>query len=136
MAARIVRPVNRTSSTRTTVFPLRSTGISRALDDRLLGDQREVVAVEGDVQGADGERHALVLVDRGGDPAGEGDAAALDPDEDEAVGPGLPLDDLVGDADDRPADLVRRHDLAPVHRRSVAATWHVRPPSRPLWTGR
>ena len=51
-----------------------------------------------------------MLLDRVGQAAGEGDAAALDPDEDEAVGAGLLLDDLVGDADDRPADLVRGHD--------------------------
>ena len=56
-----------------------------------------------------------MLGDRGGDARGERDTAALDPDEDEALGPGLPLDDLVGDADDRPADLVRGHDLACVH---------------------
>ena len=36
----------------------------RALDDRLLGDQREVVAVEGDVERADRDLDALVLGDR------------------------------------------------------------------------
>ena len=58
----------------------------RALDDRLLGDQREVVAVEGDVERADRELDALVLEDRRGEPSGERDAAALDADEHQAVG--------------------------------------------------
>src|SRR5450756_2291648 len=64
----------------------------RALDHRLLGDQREVVTVERDVQGADGEGDALVLFHGDGDPVGQGNATALDPDEHEPLGPGLLLD--------------------------------------------
>ena len=59
---------------------------------------------------------ALVLGDGGGDAPGERHAAALDADEHEAVGARLLLDDLVGEADRRPADLVRGHDLAAAHR--------------------
>src|SRR5262249_49438853 len=88
----------------------------RALHARLAGHEREVVAVEGDVERADGDRGHLVLRDRGGDPAGERHAAALDADEGEPGGSRLLLDDLVGDADRRAADLVRGHDLAARHR--------------------
>ena len=59
---------------------------------------------------------ALVLEDRGGDPAGERHATALDADEEQPVRAGLLLDDLVGEADRRPADLVRGHDLTAAHR--------------------
>ena len=67
----------------------------RALDDGLLGDEREVVAVERDVERADRDVDALVLGDRGGDPTGKRDAAALDPDEGQTGGARLLLDDLV-----------------------------------------
>src|SRR2546426_9064519 len=41
----------------------------------------EVVAVQGDVEGAAGHQHALFLFDELGDPLGELDAAPLDADE-------------------------------------------------------
>ena len=88
----------------------------RALDDGLLGDEREVVAVERDVERPDRHGRALVLGDGVGDAAGERDAPALDPDEQQAVGAGLLLDDLVGEPDRRAADLVRGHDLTAAHR--------------------
>ena len=50
---------------------------------------------------------------------GERDAAALDADEDEALGAGLLLDDLVRDAGHRPADVLVRHDAATGHRRGL-----------------
>src|SRR5439155_10047116 len=81
-------------------------------------ERREVVAVEGDVEGPDRQPDTLVGVDLLGQPAREGNAAALDSDEAEAVRAGLLLDDLVGDANDRPADLVRGHDAAARHRSS------------------
>ena len=90
-----------------------------ALDDRLLGDQREVVAVERDVERTDGEANALVLGDGLGEPMGERDAAALDAHEGQAVGAGVLLDDLVADADGRAPDLLRGHDLPAAHRRGV-----------------
>ena len=91
-------------------------GQFRALDDGLLGDQRQVVAVEGDVEGADRDRRAFVLRDRRRDPTGQRDAAALDADQQEAIGAGLLLHDLVGQAHGRPADLIRGHDLTAAHR--------------------
>ena len=54
--------------------------------------------------------------DRVGDAAGERHAAALDADEGQAGGARLLLDDLVADADRRPADLLRGHDVAAAHR--------------------
>ena len=90
-----------------------------ALDDRLLGDERQVVAVEGDVERADGELGALVLEDRRRDAMGERDAAALDADQDEALGAGLLLHDLVRDAGHRAADVLVGHDPAAGHRRGL-----------------
>jgi hypothetical protein len=58
-----------------------------------------------------------VLADRLRDAPGERHAAALDADERQALGPGLLLDDLVGDAHGGAPDLVRGHDLATVHGR-------------------
>ena len=49
-----------------------------------------------------------------------GNAAALDADECEALRAGLLLDDLMGNPDDGPPDLVPGHDL-PVGHRSLAA---------------
>ena len=86
------------------------------LDDRLLGDQRQVVAVERDVERTDRHRHALVLGDRVGDATGERDTTALDADEGQTGRARLLLDDLVRDPDRRSTDLVRRHDLPAAHR--------------------
>ena len=58
-----------------------------------------------------------MLADGVGQPAGERHATALDADEDESVGAGLLLDDLVGNAHNRAADLVGGHDPAAVHGR-------------------
>src|SRR5207244_5155149 len=55
-------------------------------NDRFGAHSFEVVAVEGDVEGAAGHDRALVLLDRLGDPFGELDAAPLDADEHEIVG--------------------------------------------------
>ena len=74
-----------------------------------------------------GTADALVLGDRVGDPAGERHAAALDADEGQTGGARLLLDDLVGDADRRPADLVRGHDLAAAHRSFPASRGLMRP---------
>ena len=52
-----------------------------AFDDRLVGDEREVIAVEGDVERPDGDGDAFVRSDGRGHAVGEGDAAALDADE-------------------------------------------------------
>src|SRR3990172_6482913 len=68
----------------------------------------------------EGEGRGFVLPDRLGEALRDRDATALDPDEDEAVRASVLLDDLVGDADDRPADLLGGHDPAPAHRRPPA----------------
>ena len=107
IAARTVRPVYRTSSTSTTVASSISNGTSVPFTCGRVAEPR-VVAVELDVERADGDVRALVLRDRLGEAARERDAAALDADEHEPGRAGLLLDDLVGDADHRPADLVRR----------------------------
>ena len=73
-----------------------------------------------------GRLDPFVLGDRLGDPVGERDAAALDPDERQTGRAGLLLDDLVGDPDRRPADLVRRHDLAPGHPGPAVGSLHAR----------
>ena len=52
MAARMVRPVKSTSSTRTTVRPLMGKGISVPRTTRLLGLEAQIVPVERDVERA------------------------------------------------------------------------------------
>ncbi len=89
------------------------------LHDWLLGDQRQVVAVEGDVERANRDLGALVLEDRRRQPVGERDAAALDADQREPLGAGLLLHDLVRDAGDRAADVLVGHDPAAGHRRGL-----------------
>src|SRR5204863_859840 len=59
-----------------------------------------------------------------GDPCGEWHAAPLDTDQHQAVRSRLLLDDLVGEADRRPADLVRGHDLTAAHRSFPASRGH------------
>src|SRR6266581_4080887 len=67
------------------VFP-REVARDAGLPDHGLGAHGlEVVAVQGDVEGAAGHEHALFLLDELGDPLGELDAAPLDADEDEIV---------------------------------------------------
>src|SRR5438128_11991935 len=55
-------------------------------DHGLRAHSLEVVAVQGDVEGAAGDEHALFLLDELGDPLGQLDAAPLDADEDQVVG--------------------------------------------------
>ena len=95
-----------------------------ALDDGLLGDQREVITVERDVERPDRHLDAFVLADRVGDPPRQRDATTLDPDQQQAVGARLLLDDLVGEADRRATDLVGGHDPASGHRSFPASQGH------------
>ena len=53
------------------------------LDQRLRADGREIVAVESDVEGADGDLGPFHPLDLGGDLLGEGDAAGADADQQE-----------------------------------------------------
>ena len=96
----------------------------RALDNRLLSDEREVVAVERDVERPDRHLGALVLEDRGSDPSCQRHATALDADEQQPVGARLLLDDLVRQADRRATNLVRGHDPASAHRSFPASLGH------------
>src|SRR5262249_60605911 len=64
----------------------------------------DVVAVEGDVELAEVELEAGALLDQPAEALGERDAAGVDPDERDRVELVVPLDDLVGDARERPLD--------------------------------
>ena len=128
-AARTVRPEKSTSSTRTTTLPstppagtsVRSQGPGRA--------QPQVVAVHRDVERADGDRAALDGGDALGQPAGQRHATGRDAQQDEVVGALVALEDLVGDAGQRPVDVGGLE-----HRRGRAAgAQHGRPSH---WTGR
>src|SRR3989441_3585444 len=61
-------------------------------DHGLRSHGLEIIAIEGDVEGAAGHEHALLLLDQLGDPLGQLDAAPLDADEHEIVGPVSQLD--------------------------------------------
>ena len=89
-------------------------------DDRLAGDverdpgfvdlgglglQPDVVAVERDVQDADRHVRALDLCDLGGEAPRQVIPAVRDPDQRQPSGALVSLDDLVGDARERPADV-------------------------------
>src|SRR5438132_4179711 len=91
---------------------------------RRVADAREVVAVERDVKRAERDSDALVLADRVAQSLRERVATRADTDDGEGRKVTLALDDLVRDAVDRPADVVRPEE------RGQAAR-----PSRPLRTG-
>ena len=116
-AARTVRPVYRTSSTITSVLDSSSNGRSVPLTRGLASAGLDVVAVKADVEAADRRSHALVALDGARQPLGQRHAARLDADEGEAVSAAVLLDDLVTDANQRPAHIVGGHDLARGHGR-------------------
>ena len=87
-------------------------GQVRALDVRRPAGRGDIVAVEADVQAAHGRADTLVIVDRVGQPLCERHATCLDADERQSVNPAVLLDDLVADANQRPAHVVGGHDLA------------------------
>src|SRR5262249_12452475 len=68
----------------------------RLADDRTRADGLEIVAVERDVQRTAGDVGLLALADRGDDLRRELDAAALNADDHEIVGPLVQFNDLVG----------------------------------------
>jgi hypothetical protein len=61
----------------------------------------DVVAVERDVQRAEGDLAARELLDQAADALRDGNAPRVDPDEGRALEVGVALDDLVCDAGDR-----------------------------------
>ena len=67
--------------------------------------QPQVVAVHGDVERADRDRAAGDLLELGGEPGGEEDAAGGDAEEHHVVGALGAFDDLVGDAGEHPGDV-------------------------------
>ena len=82
-----------------------------ALDLRLGADGREVVAIESDVEDADGDLDRLQALDLGGDLLGERDAAGADADQED--GPEvavMALDDLSDHATDDPSHLLGVED--------------------------
>ena len=87
-------------------------------------DQRQVIAVEGDIERAHRDIDGLVLGDRRCDAVRERDATALDADEQQPLGTCLLLDDLVREADRRPTDLVGGHDPASGHPAFLASLGH------------
>jgi hypothetical protein len=66
----------------------------------------DVVAVEADVEAADLRAGALVLLDRTGQPLGDGHATGLDADQCQAVKAAVLLDDLVADPDQRASNVI------------------------------
>jgi hypothetical protein len=96
--------------------------------------QPQVVAVEGDVEGADRNVDALEGVDAGGQPASERDPAGGNAEKDGAGGARGLLENLMSDAVDDPVQVGRtQNDLA---RRVGAWRCHGGPPSPPHGTGR
>jgi hypothetical protein len=71
---------------------------------RLAGADVDVVAVEGDVELAEGELGALELGDPPAQALGKRDAARVDADQRDALELRVALDDLVGDARQRALD--------------------------------
>jgi hypothetical protein len=73
----------------------------------------DVVAVEGDVDGAERHLVAAEVGDVAPEPLRKRHAARVDPDEGSALEVAIPLDDLMGDASDRPVQgLGVQEDLA------------------------
>src|SRR5262249_61766547 len=76
----------------------------------------EVVAVEGDVEVADRDLGAGELLDEGMQAAADDRTAGVDSDQRQPTGIFVLLDDLVGDPDQRPPQIVViEHDLLVVH---------------------
>ena len=92
------------------------------LDQGLRADGREVVAIEGDVEGADGELDPLHPLDLGGDLLGEGDAAGADAgQEDRAEVAVMALGDLPRHPANDPGHLLGVEDRR--LRRQVLGHW-------------
>src|SRR5919109_1271344 len=92
----------------------------------------DVVAVEGDVDGAEDRPRACALLDESPEALRERNAARLDADEGDTGEVGIPLDDLVRDARERAAERFRVHQdrVRGGRRRQLHST-----PFRPHWTG-
>ena len=109
----------------------------RRADDRLSRERGlaaadgDVVAIEGDVDGAERGLDSGALLDQTREPPGERDAAGLDPDQGELAELRVALDDLVGDSRKGSAEPVGVEEaLALCGRVGTHPT-----PFRPRWTG-
>jgi hypothetical protein len=130
-AERMVRPVKSTSSTsrmRRSSIENRDVGEP---DERLRPDRvpHQVVAVERDVEDADRHVGAGDLVDGGGQAPGQRHAAGADADEGQLLDAAVALDDLVGDAGQRP----RHADGVDHQRHAKPPQGGARPPAAQQW---
>jgi hypothetical protein len=83
----------------------------------------DVVAVHGDVKGARRDLPPLDLAQLGRQPPGQGHPASVDADHHQPVGALVPLDDLVGDPDQRPLDVGGvQHHRRPGHQQRPQPT--------------
>jgi hypothetical protein len=96
--------------------------------------QPQVVPVERDVERADRHVEALESVDAGGQPAGQGNTAGRDAEQDRAGRSGGLLEDLVRYPVDHPVQVGGGKNSFTVVR--LAREDHSGPPSPPHWTGR
>ncbi len=106
----MVRPVNSTSSTITTVRPVGSKSMCEACSTGASGRMDDVVAVEADVEVA--ERHVGVeqLLEHAVQALGQERAATVDADERRSGNAGVALDDLVRDTRERSIDVLLVED--------------------------
>ena len=113
-AARTVRPVNSTSSTRTTVAPSRLIGMSL----RPAGTTgRRPMSSRYSEASIDADRHrALDAADLGRQPLGQPDPTRPDPEQHDAVEAAVALQDLVGHAGRRPPHVLSRQDPLGIRR--------------------
>jgi len=110
-----------------------------------FGPHPDVVPVERDVERADEKLHALDALDLAGEPPREVVAPGRDPDQHDALGTVVALEDLVRDARDRPPDLALVQQLGGAHqnetprrlrgRAPMSNCMFPRLPSRPRRTG-
>ena len=115
MAARMVRPVNSTSSTSTMVLPVTSKAMLRWANLRRRFAQSEIVAVHGNIEFAHGELAVDDRADFVGQSLGHGHAVRADSDKCKRAGVGIVLDDLVGHARQRSLQRRRVHDRSRAH---------------------
>ena len=80
------------------------------VDDGLIGERGEIIAVERDVEDADRRFLALDSLDFFRDALGDGDAARADADEDDVVHAFVLFENLVGDAREGAADGALVHE--------------------------
>ncbi len=90
-----------------------------ALDDGGVGQRRQVVAVEGDVERADWQAHPFVLLDQARQSPRQRDAAAADAHQDEILRSAVALHDFVGNAGQRAAQVIGIQDLRVAHAERV-----------------